>query len=68
MIMLDLLAEIGKLRTEKADLQTEIKHLISHVRSVESQRDEWKDRWQAEHDDHQRTIEHFDKVMNDDHH
>jgi hypothetical protein len=51
MMMLDLLAEIGRLRTEILSLQDEVV--------------EWKERWKAEREDHERTIAHFDKVMNE---
>ena len=44
-------AEIGKLRTQIAILVCD--------------RNEWKERWQAEHDDHKATMEAFDKAMDE---
>jgi hypothetical protein len=49
MMMLDLLAEIGKLRNEILALQDEVVL--------------WKERWKAEHDDHEATIKAFDREM-----
>jgi len=43
----------------------EIRRLRSVIAALANERDEWKERWAAERADHEASIKHFDRVMNE---
>lgn len=51
------------------DLLTLVDELVTRlekeIASLRSERDLWKERWEAERADHERTIKHCDDVMNE---
>jgi len=68
--MTDLVERLRKeVEQLRADMNGDAAEIIRLNREVERQRavvEEWKERLRAEQADHEATIRHCDKVMNDD--
>jgi hypothetical protein len=48
-----------------ADREEELRAVLLHVTELRAELEQWKERWAAERRDHEATIRHYDKLMND---
>jgi len=55
--------EIERLRTDKVSIVVKAKD--AEIERLRAEVEDWKDRWTAERRDHEATIRHFDKLMNE---
>jgi hypothetical protein len=46
-------------------LHEELRAVLLHVAELRAEIEEWKERWAAERRDHEATIRHFDKLMDE---
>jgi hypothetical protein len=46
-------------------LLEELRTVLAHVEDLRAELEEWKQRWVAERRDHEATIRHYDKLMNE---
>ena len=59
----DLLETVKKIQRDYAALRVELEELVT---ALHADAEMWRDRFEAERRDHERTIRHAEKAMNED--